>query len=53
MLGVIEGPFRLYKHIFDVDLHGFSQQRSEYLSYQPLISYPGIFQAERYHVVAV
>ena len=53
MIGVIEALFGLYKHIIDIDLHVFSQQRLEYLSYQPLISCLDILQAKRHHIVVV
>ena len=32
MLSVIEALFGLYKHIINIDLHGFAQQWLEYLS---------------------
>ena len=53
MLDVVEAFLGFHKHIVDVSLHGVSQQRSEYLSFQPLISCPDIPQAKRHHIVAV
>ena len=53
MLCVIEALFEFYKHIIDIDLHGFAQQLSEYLSYQPLISWLDILRTKRHHIVAV
>ena len=53
MLAVVEAFFGLQKHVVDIGLHCVTQQRSEYLSHQPLISCPNILQAERHHMIAV
>ena len=52
MLGVVKALFGLYKQVVDIDFHGVAQQRSEYLSYQSLISCPSILQAKRHHITA-
>ena len=53
MRHVVEAFFGLDEHIVDIDLHGLAYQRSNYLTYQPLISRSDVFQAKRYYIITV
>ena len=53
MLGVVKVFFGFHEHVVDIGLHCVAQQRSEYLSHQPLISCPSILKLERHHIIAV
>ena len=50
---VIGAFFGLDKHVIDINLHGFTYQRSDYLSHHPLIGSPYFFQVKRHYVVVV
>ena len=50
---VIGAFFGFDEHIISINLHGFTDQRSEYLGHHPLISCPSVFQAKQHYVVAV
>ena len=45
--------FGFYKHIIDINLHGFTYQGSEYPSHHPLKSCPFVFQTKQNYVITV
>ena len=50
---VIGAFFGFDEHIIDINLNGFTYQRSKYLGHNPLIGCPCVFQVKRHCVVVV